>query len=68
MISAVKASTRQKHMPLNSYVSLNKPMYEEDNDKTALLDRMPSNKVLILKMFLLGKKIFILLKMNWQAT
>lgn len=42
IITAVKASTRQKHMPLNSYVSLNKPAYEEDNDKTALLDLMPS--------------------------
>lgn len=46
MISAVKASTRQKHQPLNSYISLNKPAYEEENDKISLLDRMPSDKVI----------------------
>jgi len=26
IITAIKAATRQKHMPLNSYVSLNKPV------------------------------------------
>jgi len=56
MISAVKASTRQKHMPLNSYVSLNKPMYEEDNDKTALLDIMPSKKVINPEEVLIGEE------------
>jgi len=30
----VKTATRQKHIPLNSYVSLNKRMYDEDSDKT----------------------------------
>ena len=30
MITAIKAATRQKHQPLNSYVSLNKPVYEEE--------------------------------------
>lgn len=45
MISAVKASTRQKHMPLNSYVSLNKAIFEEDNDRTDLHEIMPSNKI-----------------------
>ena len=29
MITAIKAATRQKHQPLNSYISLNKPVYEE---------------------------------------
>lgn len=36
IISAVKAATRQKHIPLNSYVSLNKPMYEEESERTLL--------------------------------
>ncbi len=30
LITAVKTATRQKHMPLNSYVSLNNPVYEND--------------------------------------
>ncbi|HEY9570357.1 MAG TPA: RNA polymerase sporulation sigma factor SigH [Metalysinibacillus sp.] len=34
IITAIKTATRQKHMPLNSYVSLDKPVYEEDSEKT----------------------------------
>lgn len=44
MISAVKASTRKKHMPLNKYVSLDKPVFDDDQDKTVLLELMPSKK------------------------
>lgn len=33
VITAVKAATRQKHIPLNSYVSLNKKVFDEDSDK-----------------------------------
>src|SRR5690625_6202483 len=29
IITAIKAATRQKHMPLNSYISLDKPIYDE---------------------------------------
>lgn len=36
IITAIKAATRQKHMPLNSYVSLNKPVYEEDGERTLM--------------------------------
>jgi len=32
IITAVKTATRQKHMPLNSYVSLSNPMYEGDSE------------------------------------
>lgn len=42
MITAIKTATRQKHGPLNSYVSLNKPIYTEDSEKT-LLDIMVEN-------------------------
>ena len=45
MITAVKASTRQKHMPLNSYVSLNKPSYQDDDDRPDLIDSVPSGRV-----------------------
>jgi len=34
IITAVKTATRQKHMPLNSYVSLNKPVFEEESQTT----------------------------------
>lgn len=34
MITAIKAATRQKHQPLNSYISLNKPLCEEGTEQT----------------------------------
>lgn len=34
IITAVKNATRQKHMPLNSYVSLSHPVYEEESERT----------------------------------
>ncbi|MBE3595333.1 MAG: RNA polymerase sporulation sigma factor SigH [Candidatus Carbobacillus altaicus] len=36
MITAVKTATRQKHIPLNSYISLDKPLYEEESERTLL--------------------------------
>lgn len=36
IITAIKTATRQKHIPLNSYISLNKPLYDEENDRTLL--------------------------------
>jgi len=44
IITAIKTATRQKHIPLNSYVSLNKPIYDEDSDRT-LLDVISGTKV-----------------------
>ncbi len=44
IITAIKTATRQKHIPLNSYVSLNKPIYEEDSDRT-LMDVISGVKV-----------------------
>ena len=34
IITAIKTATRQKHIPLNSYVSLDKPIYDEDSERT----------------------------------
>ena len=34
MITAIKTATRQKHQPLNSYVSLSRPSYDENSDQT----------------------------------
>ena len=36
IITAIKTATRQKHIPLNSYISLDKPMYDEESDRTLL--------------------------------
>jgi len=44
IITAIKTATRQKHIPLNSYVSLSKPIYDEDSDRT-LLDVISGSKI-----------------------
>ncbi|MDP3058124.1 MAG: RNA polymerase sporulation sigma factor SigH [bacterium] len=44
IITAIKTATRQKHIPLNSYVSLNKPIYDEESDRT-LLDVLSGGKI-----------------------
>jgi RNA polymerase sporulation-specific sigma factor len=44
IITAIKTATRQKHIPLNSYVSLNKPVYDEESDRT-LLDILYTNRI-----------------------
>lgn len=46
LITAIKSSNRQKHMPLNSYVSLNKDAYESDDDNNAdLIEILDANVV-----------------------
>ena len=36
IITAIKTATRQKHIPLNSYISLNKPIFDEESERTLL--------------------------------
>lgn len=36
ILTAIKGATRQKHLPLNSYVSLDRPVYEEESDLTLM--------------------------------
>jgi RNA polymerase sigma factor, sigma-70 family len=38
LITAIKSSNRQKHMPLNSYLSLNTSAYDNDEDGTELIE------------------------------
>ncbi|MGG3005643.1 RNA polymerase sporulation sigma factor SigH [Geobacillus stearothermophilus] len=44
MITAIKTATRQKHIPLNSYVSLDKPIYDDESDRT-LMDVLSGTQV-----------------------
>ena len=36
IISAIKSATRKKHLPLNSYISLNNTVYEDEQETTLL--------------------------------
>ena len=38
LITAIKTSNRQKHMPLNSYLSLNMSAYDEESDDTEVME------------------------------
>lgn len=44
VITAIKTATRQKHIPLNSYVSLDKPIYDDESDRT-LMDVLSGTQV-----------------------
>ena len=43
MITAIKCATRQKHTPLNTYISLDRPLYDEEYEVT-LMDVLSGNE------------------------
>ena len=45
LITAIKSSNRQKHMPLNSYLSLNTSAYDDEGDGTELLETFEVNTI-----------------------
>ena len=55
IITAIKTATRQKHIPLNTYISLNKPIYEEDSDRT-LIDVLSELKLTDPEELIIGKE------------
>ena len=65
IITAIKTATRQKHIPLNSYISLNKPMYDEESEHT-LMDTIVENKKIDPEEIMITKENFLAIeqKMN----
>lgn len=65
MITAIKTATRQKHIPLNSYVSLDKPIFDEESDRT-LMDVITSSRKTDPELLLINREAFndIELKMS----
>jgi len=61
IITAIKTATRQKHIPLNSYVSLNKPIYDEESDRT-LMDVLSANKVTNPEEIVISREEFIFIE------
>ncbi|MFS1514694.1 RNA polymerase sporulation sigma factor SigH [Chengkuizengella sp. SCS-71B] len=57
IITAIKTATRQKHIPLNSYISLDKPIYDEESDRT-LLDVICGSKVTDPEELMINKEEF----------
>jgi len=61
MITAIKTATRQKHIPLNSYISLDKPLYDEESEQT-LLDVLSGTGILNPEELLLNRERFTLME------
>ncbi len=61
IITAIKTATRQKHKPLNSYVSLNKPMFDEESDRT-LIDIVASGKISNPEDIIIGREDFSIIE------
>lgn len=57
IITAIKTATRQKHRPLNSYVSLNKPAYDDESDRM-LIDVISSTKISNPEDIIIGREDF----------
>ncbi|MFJ7638253.1 RNA polymerase sporulation sigma factor SigH [Peribacillus sp. NPDC097224] len=57
IITAVKAATRQKHSPLNTYVSLFRPIYQGESEQ-ALIDVVPEQKQMDPVAILIGLEEF----------
>ena len=45
IITAIKTATRQKHQPLNSYVSLNRPLGNNEDEDRSLADSIETQEV-----------------------
>lgn len=45
LITAIKSSNRQKHMPLNSYLSLNMSAYDDAEDDTSIFEVFDANVI-----------------------
>ena len=58
IITAIKTATRQKHIPLNSYISLNKPIFDEESDRT-LLDVISEGRITNPEELLIGRESYV---------
>ena len=63
IITAIKTATRQKHQPLNSYVSLDKPIFSQDSNRT-LLDVLEGSKLDNPEKLVVSDEIYNMLETN----
>ncbi|MEN6350638.1 MAG: RNA polymerase sporulation sigma factor SigH [Syntrophomonas sp.] len=61
IITAIKTATRQKHIPLNSYVSLNKPIYDEESERT-LMDILSTTRITNPEEIIISREEFIFIE------
>lgn len=58
IITAIKSATRQKHIPLNTYISLSRPVYDDESEKT-LLDLISLEHILDPEQILINQETLI---------
>lgn len=61
IITAIKAATRFKHVPLNTYVSFEKKVYDQDSERR-LIDVLVGEKVIDPEALLIDQEEFLLLE------
>ena len=66
IISAIKGASRQKHIPLNSYISLNKPAYD-DSERT-LIEVLETEKILDPEEVVINREQYALIKEVMEAV
>jgi RNA polymerase sporulation-specific sigma factor len=75
IITAIKTATRQKHIPLNSYISLNKPIFDEESDRT-LMDILSEESISDPELLMINREEFqgienkmgeILSSLEWEV-
>lgn len=75
IITAIKTATRQKHIPLNSYISLNKPAYDDDTEQM-MIDMIAENENLNPEEIMISRERFssilekmseVLSKYEWEV-
>lgn len=66
IISAIKGASRQKHIPLNSYISLNKPAY--DDSARTLIEVLETEKNLDPEEVVINREQYALIKEVMEAV
>ena len=66
IISAIKGASRQKHIPLNSYISLSKPAYD-DSERT-LIEVLETEKNLDPQEVVINREQYALIKEVMEAV
>ncbi|MBR0104024.1 MAG: RNA polymerase sporulation sigma factor SigH, partial [Firmicutes bacterium] len=57
ILTAVKAASRKKHMPLNTYISLNNPVnYDSDDEGASFLDIIKSSSTINPESLIIGEE------------
>lgn len=57
IFTAIKAAARQKHQPLNTYISLNKPVYEDVSERTLVETLAERESVDPEKLYIMHEKL-----------